>query len=276
MKKLTLSATLIAALVALGFAFTSSNDQPASLPPIPQAVTADEVSETSAQGDMTEVERDEFRAEVRAYLLDSPEVLMEAIQVLEQRQQQDAAATDDALVAANLEEIMNDGFSYIGGNPDGDVTLVEFMDYRCGFCRRAHTDLLELLENDPDIRFVMKEFPILGEQSMLSARLAIATLHKAGPDAYHGLANFLIEFSGNLTPKTMEAVLTKQGLNAAEILAYLDDPAVSRQIADVNNLAGRLNISGTPTFVLGGEMIRGYVPLANLQEMIAYLRATQE
>ncbi len=226
--------------------------------------------------DMTEAERTDFRAEVRAYLLDNPEVLMEAIKVLEQRQQQEQAQNDEQLVAANLDELVDDGYSYVGGNPDGDVTLVEFQDYRCGYCRKAHAEVAELIRNDGNIRFVVKEFPILGEQSVLSSRLAVATLHKAGPEAYHELGDFLISFSGNLTRKNMAAVLNKQGLNADEILDYMEDPAVSAQIDAVHQLAQKMRISGTPTFILGGDMVRGYVPLANMREMVAYLREVKQ
>ena len=133
---------------------------------------------------MTDGERAAFRAEVRAYLLDNPEVLMEAIRVLETRDQQAQVAADVALAQANADALFNDGYSYVGGNPDGDITLVEFMDYRCGYCRQAFAEVEQLLELDGNIRFIVKEFPILGEQSMLAAQFAIATQQVAGDDAY--------------------------------------------------------------------------------------------
>ncbi|MFT4715646.1 MAG: protein-disulfide isomerase [Paracoccaceae bacterium] len=276
MKRMLFSISVIAALVFVVIQIQKPDTPVVELPTPDVVAAAENVAETPGPKDMTDVERLAFRSEVRAYLLDNPEVLMEAIQVLENRQQQDQAAGDDALVAANIDEINSDGFSYVGGNPEGDVTLVEFLDYRCGFCRRAHDELTKLLEADPNIRLIVKEFPILGEQSTLSARLAVATLHQAGPEAYHALGDFLITFNGNLTEKTMAAVLEKQGLNSAAIIAYMDDPAVAGHIASVNGLAGKLQITGTPTFVLGGEMIRGYVPLANMQEMVAYFRAAEQ
>lgn len=225
--------------------------------------------------DMSYAERDAFRQEVRAYLLDNPEVLMEAIQVLEDRQKEQQAASEQDVIAANAKEIFRDGFSYVGGNPEGDITLVEFQDYRCGYCRKAHEEVAELIRSDGNIRLVVKEFPILGEQSLLSSRLAIATLHKAGPESYKQLMDFLISFSGNLTEKSMTGILNKFDLNADEIIAYLDDDAVSGQIAAVHELAGILQISGTPTFVIGNELIRGYAPLANMREIVAYHRAAK-
>lgn len=273
MKKVIVAFVAAAALVLVVVQLQKTDEPVVELPAIPAVA---EPIETSDLIDMDEEERTAFRSEVRAYLLENPEVLMEAIQVLEQRQQAQQAQNDDALVAANKDEIFNDGFSYVGGNPEGDVTLVEFLDYRCGFCRKAHDDVQELLKTDTNIRFVVKEFPILGEQSILSSRLAIATLHLAGPEAYHELGNFLISFNGNLTPQTMAAILNKQGLNADEILAYVDSEAVTGQIGAVSSLAGKMQIGGTPTFVLGGEMLRGYVPLANMREMVTYLRDTSQ
>ncbi len=123
---------------------------------------------------MTDEERQLFRAEVRAYLLDNPEVLIEAISVLEARQQQAQINGDLALVAQYSEAIFNDGYSFVGGNPDGDITIVEFLDYRCGFCKRAFPEVTELIASDGNIRFVIKEYPILGEQSTLASRFALS------------------------------------------------------------------------------------------------------
>lgn len=226
--------------------------------------------------DMTDEERGNFRAEVRAYLLDNPEVLMEAIKILEDRQQDQQSQNDMSLVLDNSVEIFSDGYSYVGGNPDGDVTLVEFQDYRCSYCRKAHSEVAELVKSDGNIRLVVKEFPILGEQSTLSSRLAIATLHKSGPQAYHELSDFLISFSGNLTPRNIETILVKHELPVDEIMDYMDDSIVSSQINAVHLLAGKMQITGTPTFVIGTELLRGYVPLANMREIVAYIRATKE
>ncbi|MEM9139116.1 MAG: thioredoxin domain-containing protein, partial [Pseudomonadota bacterium] len=101
---------------------------------------------------MTDAEREAFRAEVRAYLLENPEVIYEAIQVLEQRRDQEAAQADVGLIAQNTEALFNDGYSFVAGNPDGDVTIVEFLDYQCGFCKRAHPVVEELLDRDPNLR----------------------------------------------------------------------------------------------------------------------------
>jgi len=222
--------------------------------------------------DLSADERTAFRNEVRAYLLDNPEVLMEAIAVLEARQKDNQSAGDQAMINAHSEEIYNDGFSYVGGNLQGDVTLVEFLDYRCTYCRKAHDEVAELVKSDGNIRLIIKEFPILGEQSLISSKLAIATLHVAGPGAYAKIHDFLITFRGNLNANNMAALLEKIDQDPTPVLAYMENDAVNGQIGRVNGLAGNLQITGTPTFVLGENLIRGYVPLANMRELVTMVR----
>jgi len=134
-------------------------------------------------GDMTDAERSTFRTEVRDYLLENPEVLIEAISVLEERQAQAEAVQDQSLVLSNAEAIFESPHDWEGGNPDGDIVLVEFMDYRCGYCRRAQPDVERLVSTDGNIRYIVKEFPILGEQSVMASRFAISTLQTLGDDA---------------------------------------------------------------------------------------------
>ncbi|MEM1005944.1 MAG: thioredoxin domain-containing protein, partial [Pseudomonadota bacterium] len=124
---------------------------------------------------MSEDEKAQFGAQVRDYLLENPGVIVEAITLLEQQQAVAEAQADKELVAANAEELFNDGYSWVGGNPDGDITLVEFLDYRCGYCRRAVPEVASLLAEDGNIRLVIKEFPILGDASVQSSRFAVAT-----------------------------------------------------------------------------------------------------
>ncbi|HEX9858396.1 MAG TPA: DsbA family protein [Paracoccaceae bacterium] len=217
---------------------------------------------------MTDAERAAFGAEVRAYLMENPEVLMEAIAVLEQRQQQAAVADDLALLQANADEILNDPESWVGGNPEGDITVVEFMDYRCSYCRKAHDEVAELISSDGNIRFVVKEFPILGEQSVLSSRFAIAVRQLAGDAAYKQAHDALMTLRGDTTKETLERLAGELGLDAPAILARMDAPEVTAVIEANHALAGRLQISGTPTFVIDETMVRGYVPLDGMRQIV--------
>lgn len=222
---------------------------------------------------MSDDERATFRAEIRAYLMENPEVILEAYQVYESRQQQAQAQAEQQVVAAYAKQIFEDPNSWVGGNPDGDVVLVEFMDYRCGYCKKAFDEVNQLLEADGNIRFIVKEFPILGEQSVLASRFAIATRLVAGDDAYEAVHNELMTFKGNIAEKSLSRLAEKLDLDDDAIMAKLNDPLVNQIISDNHSLAGALQISGTPTFVLGDEMLRGYVPLANMMELVAAARA---
>ncbi len=218
---------------------------------------------------MTDAERTAFRAEVRAYLLDNPEVIMEAVNLLEERKAQAQAQADETLVQAEAEQLFNDGFSWVGGNPEGDITVVEFMDYRCGYCRKAKPEVAKLLANDGNIRLIVKEFPILGEASMLASRFAIATRQMAGNEAYGQVHDALMDMGGDLNEVTLGRLADGLGLDSAAILKQMDSAAVTAEIASTRALAQRLKISGTPTFVIEDELLRGYLPADQLQEIIA-------
>lgn len=222
---------------------------------------------------MNDAERQAFRAEIRSYLLDNPEVLMEALSVLEQRQAEAQAQGDIELIAANAEELFEDTHSGIRGNPDGDIVMVEFIDYRCGFCRRAHPEVAELIETDGEIKLITKEFPILGEDSVLASQFAIATLQKAGPDAYGQVNDALITMRADITPESLERLGQELGLDTGEIMPHMTSDEVQTVIVQNRALAQRLQINGTPSFVLEDLMLRGYVPLAQMMELVDQKRA---
>jgi protein-disulfide isomerase len=197
---------------------------------------------------------------------------MEAVAVLEQRQQAQQGEADKAMISDNKAEIFDDGVSWVGGNPDGDITLVEFMDYRCGYCRRAFDDVSSLVESDGNIRFVVKEFPILGEDSVRAARFAIATRVVAGASAYEKAHNGLIKLQGPVNDAALSRLARDLDLDGSAILAAMNDAAVTEEIRANHSLAQKLAINGTPTFVLADQMLRGYVPLADMQRLVEQVR----
>lgn len=224
---------------------------------------------------MTPAQQEAFGEAVRAYLLENPEIIMEAVAVLEERQAAQQANADLELVAENAEALFNDGYSWVGGNPDGDFTIVEFIDYRCGYCRKAHPEVLELLENDGNIRLIVKEFPILGEASMISSRFAIATQIVAGDEAYEAVHNALVALEGNPGAGPLRRLAGTLGLDAGAIMAEMDSDEVTRRIEKTRALAMAMQINGTPSFVFGDQMVRGYAPLAAMEQIVAEGRAAQ-
>ena len=222
--------------------------------------------------ELTEAERAQFRAEVRAYLLDNPEVIMEAVDLLQAREADAEAQADFNLVSDNAAEIFDDGYSWVGGNPDGDIVLVEFLDYRCGYCKRAHDEVAKLLETDGNIKLIVKEFPILGDQSMLASRYAVATKQVAGDDAYKALADALMSFNGDVSLPALRRMASTFGLDSDAIEAEMNSDAVTQEIATTRTLAQKLQISGTPTFVMKDELLRGYLPFDQMQAMVSEKR----
>ncbi|MBR9842802.1 MAG: DsbA family protein [Rhodobacteraceae bacterium] len=217
-------------------------------------------------------ERAAFRAEVRAYLLDNPGIIMEAVDILEKQQQAAASAHDLALVKSNQDAIFNDGYSYVGGNPEGDITLVEFVDYRCGYCRKAHEEVKQLIAGDGNIRLIYKEFPILGDASLISSRFAIAVKQVAGDGAYALVHDALISFTGDVNETALTRLSDALGLDTDAILAQMASESVTAEIAQTRALAQKLSISGTPTFVLEDQLLRGYMPLAGMMSLVAEKR----
>lgn len=220
-------------------------------------------------GEMTDAEREAFRAEVRAYLLENPEVLVEAMDVLQAQEEQAAANRDLEMLAANKDAIFNDPASWVGGNPEGDITLVEFVDYRCGYCKKAHDEVAELVASDGNIRFVLKEFPILGEDSLKASQFAISVLQLHGPDAYKSVHDALIALRGNPDEATLSSMAADLGLDPAPILTRMSTPEVMTVIEANHALASTMEIQGTPTFVIDNTMVRGYVPLDGMRQIVA-------
>lgn len=223
---------------------------------------------------MSPAEEKAFGEAVRAYLLANPEVLIDVSRELDARQAAAREGNDRTLIAQNASQIFADGMSYVGGNPAGDVTLVEFIDYRCGYCKKAHEGVKDLVKADGNIRYIVKEFPILGEESLIASRFAVATLKVAGPEAYEKVnAGFYESFRGAVTPETLVAFGDGLGLDGKRIVAAMDGPDIMQPIIANHKLAETLSISGTPTFILGTEFVRGYVPAEELQKIVVAARA---
>lgn len=224
-------------------------------------------------GSMTNDERAAFRAEVRQYLLDNPQVLMEAMEVLQAQQDQANAQQEQAVLAENRDFLFNDPDSWVGGNPEGDITVVEFLDYRCGYCRKANEEVADLIKSDGNIRFVIKEYPILGEDSMTSSRFAIAVRLLHGDAAYSKAHDALITLRGTPDPQTLSRLATDLGLAAQPVLDMMGSDQVTSIIAANRVVAEQLNISGTPTFIIDDILLRGYLPEEDMRRIVAEARA---
>lgn len=218
---------------------------------------------------MTDAERKAFHAEVRAYILANPDVIGEAVSGFAGLS---AEQFDAAVIKGNAEELFADSNSWIGGTEDGNQYLVEFVDYRCGFCRRADPVVRELMKETPGLRVVLKEFPILGEQSELSSRFAIATKLLFGDDAYRKAHDALISYGGTVNGAALAKLAELLDLDGKAILAHMNSPAVNGVITANRALAARLKITGTPGFVTTSSIIRGFLPVEGMREQLRLAR----
>ena len=225
-------------------------------------------------GAMSDADRAAFRDEVRSYLLENPEVIFEAIQILEQRRTAAAQESDSEMIESHADQLFADGFSYVAGNPDGDVTVVEFLDYRCGFCKKAHPAVVELLENDPNVRLIVKEFPILGPDSVTAGKLALAAL-EIDPAKFGQLHETLMAHRGDLTEQVSYQLAEDAGYDADALRELADSTEVDDRLQQNYQLARALGLQGTPAFVIGDEIIRGYLPVEDMLAAVRDARSAQ-
>lgn len=223
-------------------------------------------------GAMSDAEKEQFGAAVRTYLMENPQVLIEAMTELEQRRLADEAKNDSAMIAELQDQIYDDGHSWVGGNPDGDVTVVEFIDYRCGVCRQVFPHVEETVANDGNIKIIFKDLPILGQESDLSARFAIAVKQNEGDEAYKKVHDHFYSMRGNVTVEGLKATAQDMGFDADKIIADMNSDAVTDVLRKNAQLADALQIAGTPTFIIGDALMRG-MPQTGIIPVIEKARA---
>ncbi|MEL7343429.1 MAG: DsbA family protein [Pseudomonadota bacterium] len=250
--RLMSAAAALIALAALGVAVF----QPLATPVAAPAQTQD----------------DDFGPRVRAYLLENPQVLSEVVAALEAQEDAAQAVIEAEMLVANADALFNDPNDWVGGNPDGDVTIVEFLDYRCGFCRRAHPEIDALVAQDPNIRLVIKEFPILGEESVLASRFALSARFAFGDDAYKAIHDALMSVQGPISATSLARVAQNANLDAQTIFEGIEDRRVTEMLMASRSLAQALQINGTPAFALQDRVLRGYLPLDAMQAVVDEVR----
>lgn len=220
---------------------------------------------------LTEGQSKAVEALVRQYILDHPEVIIESMQNYQIRQQLAEQEAATAALAANRDEIKNDPAAPVAGNPKGDVTVVEFFDYRCAYCKRVLPSVRELLESDKNVRYVFKELPILGPDSMTASHAALAAWSIA-PEKYFAFHAALMEARGNLGEEQVLEIAEKVGLDRKKLKDGMAAPEVEKIIQRNLELAQKLRIQGTPAFVVGDALVPGAVDLQQLKDLIATAR----
>ncbi len=201
---------------------------------------------------------------VRDYLLSNPEVIEEAIDVLRVKRQAEERKRAEAAIARNLEALRSHPMSPVSGNAAGDVTVVEFFDYRCGFCKRALPAMEALLEEDANVRVVWKEFPILGPVSEFAARAAMAADRQGKYYPFH----LALMKEPELTEGRVLEIAVKAGLDPERLRQDMEDPAIAAYLDETRALAQEIGITGTPAFVVGGTLVPGVIDAAGMKALV--------
>ena len=219
-------------------------------------------------------QKGEIEKIIRDYLLRNPEILQEVIQEMERRQAQAEAEKHKEAIKEHAELLFNSRRQIVLGNPQGDVTMVEFFDYNCGFCRKALTDKLELIKNDPRLRLVLKEFPVLGEGSTQAAQIAVSVRlqDKTGGKKYLEFHQKMFASRGQIDKARALAVVREIGLDAARAEREMGSDEVRATLEEGFKLAEALGINGTPTYVLAGQVVVGAVGVEKLRDAINTVR----
>lgn len=199
-------------------------------------------------------QRRAIEAIVKDYLIQNPEILIEVQGALETKMAQEEAARTKAMVAELSKDIYRSPNAPVAGNPDGDITVVEFFDYNCGYCKRGFTEIAKLIEADKNVRVVFKEFPILRDESEQAARLALAARMQG---KYWEVHSDLITTKGLVNEAVGLKIAEKHGLDIAKLKADMAGSEVKAELDRVKELAQKLSINGTPHFLVGDRAIGG-------------------
>lgn len=225
----------------------------------------------------SDLQKSDIEAIIKNYLVSHPEVLEEAINELTKRQAADDDKKHEASVAENADAIFNSPHGVVLGNKNGDVTFVEFFDYNCGYCKRAMGDMLDLLKNDPKLKVVLKEFPVLSPGSVEAAQVAVAVhMQDPGGKKYLDFHQRLLGGRGPADRAHALAAAKDAGLDMARIEKDMQSPEVKATIEENMKLAESMGLNGTPSYVIGKQIVVGAIGLDGLKEKIAQARCGKD
>jgi protein-disulfide isomerase len=220
---------------------------------------------------MTKDQKAQIEQIIHEYLIEHPEVIKEAIEALQAKEDQQKADDQAQSVAAHKNELYNDPATPVAGNTLGDVTVVEFFDYHCPYCKAVAEPLGQLLQEDKGVRLVLKEFPILGDESVLASRAALASVAQGKYWPFH---QALLAHRGSLDDDTIDTIAKQVGIDVTKMRADMADSKTAPLIAANHTLADALDVGATPTFVIGGQVVEGAVPLDQLKALIKKARGS--
>jgi protein-disulfide isomerase len=254
-KVLWLAVPAVIAVVLLVLAGQWAVQQPvttaATAAPEPAAAPQPEPAKMAA---FTPDQKQQIEKIIKDYLITNPEIFIEVQTALEEKMEKEQAEKLKVAIAENAAEIYREPDAAVAGNPDGDITVVEFFDYNCGYCKRGLGDIVKLVESDPNVRVVFKELPILSKGSEEAARVALAA-KKQGK--YWEVHRALLQARGHMNEAAALRLAEKEGVDMEQLKADMASPEVAAEVAKSEELAKKMGVNGTPHFLVGDRAIPG-------------------
>jgi protein-disulfide isomerase len=217
-------------------------------------------------------QKEEIGRVVREYLIQNPEVIQEAIVELERRQTEAQKTAQTTAIRETKDALLNSVHGNIVGNPSGDVTLVEFFDYNCGYCKQALADVQSLMKGDPKLKVVLKDLPVLGPDSLEASKVALAVKAQLSGDKLFEYHTRLLATRGRIGGERAVSLAREMGLDLARLQKDASGPEVAAALDENRRLAEKLSINGTPAFIIGEEVIPGAIGAGPLKHAIAGVR----
>jgi len=245
---------LLAGLVLLGKSVVTAPKEASVTPTSTAAPVAVAAVTAPAPTEFTGEQKKQIEKIIKDYLVTNPEIFLEAQTALEAKMEKEQAEKLKAAIADNAREIYRDPNADVAGNPNGDITVVEFFDYNCGYCKRGLHDVVKLVDGDPKVRVVFKELPILSKGSEEASRVAVAA-GKQGK--YWDVHRAMLEAKGVMNEANALAIAQKLGLDMDKLKKDMASPEVEAQIAKAEALAKKMGVNGTPHFLVGDRAIPG-------------------
>lgn len=225
----------------------------------------------SASNALTAEQKAAVEETIRAYILSHPEVVIDSLTAYQAKQNQAQREAAEAAVATAGEELERDPSSPVVGNPDGDVTVVEFFDYRCGYCKGVLPSVQKLIKGDGNIRLVLKEYPILGPDSLTAAKASLA-VWQTDPDKYMDVHAALLNAKGTLDEQRVLDLIAAEGVDRDTIRRAMADPGIEDALRANFELGQRLGVNGTPAFIIGDQLVPGAIDFEQMEKLVADAR----
>ena len=220
----------------------------------------------------TKEQKEFFHMEIQRFILDNPDIIIEAIQLYQKNKEKEAATKELQILKNKSAELFQDDYSFVGGNNDGKIRIVEFIDYKCGYCKKNHKIVWSIIKDNSDVKYIVKEFPILGSQSIMAAQALLSVLLYDSNNTYKSFSDQLIAYSGSINTKTLKTFAENSGSKILDLETTMKSEKVNLLIAKNASLAKELRIEGTPTFIIEDQIIRGFLSKNQMQELIEFTR----